>query len=149
MINRITLTILAMLLGVASMSAQPAFHSAFSVAVIEEGSKQFDLGIFNAPIYGISSHIAADRMIGESALDYQLDIAGVRELIMYVNTPDDKKMTFLVDTFWGLFPDIWDKCIDPAHHIFHQYSIQPLVPFDRGTTDLLEELSVLSYTVKF
>jgi hypothetical protein len=129
-----------------SVSAQPAFHSAFAYQVIEQGKKQLDLGFFNAPIYGIASHIAADRMIGESALEYQLDIAGVRYLIMYVNTPDDQKMTFIVDSFWGLFPDIWDKCLN--RHDFH-FKFDLIFNMDSGATNLLEEITVFSYTVKF
>lgn len=128
-------------------AAQPAFHSAFADKIIVEGSKQLALGIFNAPVYGIASHIAADRLIGEAGLDYQLDIAGVRILIMYVNTPDDKKTDFLVNAFWGLFPDIWDKTT--GRHDFHPNWNQPVTDFNRGATGLLEELAVLSYTIKF
>lgn len=135
------------LLVTLSMGAQPAFHSAFSDVIIRQGSKQLDLGLFNAPVYGIASHIAADRLVGESALDLQLDIAGVREVIMYVNTPDDQKMTFLVNSFWGLFPDLWDKGLN--RHDFHPNWNQPVTGFDKSATDLLEELAVLSYTVKF
>ncbi len=137
---------LAIVMGL-SLGAQPAFHSAFSDRLIKEGSKQLDLGFFNAPVYGIASHIAADRLVGESAIDLQLDIAGVRELIMYVNTPDDQKMTFLVNSFWGLFPDLWDKGLN--RHDFHPQWNLPVTGFDKGATDLLEELAVLSYTVKF
>jgi hypothetical protein len=127
-----------------SLGAQPAFHSD---VLIKQGAKQLDLGLLNAPIYGIASHIAADRLVGESAIDLQLDIAGVREVIMYVNTPDDQKTTFLVNSFWGLFPDLVDKLGNT--HYFHPDWNQPVTSFNKGATDLLEELAVLSYTVKF
>ena len=141
--------LLTLLIGFGAMSftAQPAFHAAFSDRIIKEGNKQLDLGFLNAPVYGITSHLAADRLVGESGLDLQLDIAGVRALIMYVNTPDDQKMTFLVNAFWGLFPDIVDKLGNT--HYFHPDSIQPVTSFSKGATDLLEELAVLSYTIKW
>lgn len=129
-------------------AAQPAFHSAFSNYLITVGEKNANLGILTAPVYGIASHMAADRLIGESGLDYQLDIAGVRVLIMYVNTPDDQKMEFLVNSFWGLFPDIWDKGLN--RHDFHPKWIEPpIIPMTSGATDLIEELAVFTYTVKF
>jgi hypothetical protein len=100
------------------------------------------------PLAGIASHMAADRLIGEAGLDYQLDIAGVRVLIMFVNTPDSKKGDFVYKAFWGLFPDIVDKCCNTR--FFHPSFIEPpIIPLSRGATDLLEELAVLSYTIKF
>lgn len=147
MTNYLKLLISLMLTGCV-FASQPAGHSWFGNTLITEGTEQLNLGVFNAPIYGIASHMALDRIAGESGLDYQFDIAGVRLVIMYVNTPDDKKGDFLVNAFWALFPDIWDKGLNRRD--FHPAWIEPpIIPLSKGATDLLEELAVLSYTVKF
>lgn len=131
-----------------SMASQPAGHVWFSNAVVSTGKEKLNLGAFNAPVYGIAGHVALDRLAGESALDNQLEIAGVRLLIMYCNTPVEKQGEFVENAFWGLLPDIIDKCFNTQ--FFHPAFIEPpIVPLTKGATDLLEEIAVLSYTVKF
>jgi hypothetical protein len=130
-----------------AMCAQPAFHTLASDKTIDFLLSEGFTPLVAYPLGGIASHMASDELIGEAGLgDFQIDIAGIRELIMYVNTPDDKKQDFLAKAFWGLFPDIWDKGLN--RNDFHR-SGRLASAWSKDGTELLEELAVLYYTLRF
>ena len=101
----------------------------------------------SAPLTGIASHIIADRFIGESGIDYMVDISVVRALIMWMATPDSKKDLFLWTSFWSLFPDLVDKGLNTRY--FHFYGNNHIIPFSPGLTNLGEDFSILILEVKW
>ena len=128
-----------------SLCAQPGFHTMAADKTIDFMREQGFTPLVAYPIGGIIAHLSSDAMIGEAGLgEFQLDIAGVRLLIMYANSSD--KIDFLCKAFWGLFPDIWDKGLN--RNDFHK-DIRLASGWTPDGTNLLEEVAVLSYTVKF
>lgn len=136
-----------LLLMAVSFSAQPATHIVASGFVTDVLIKENIDPVVAYPLGGILSHFGADIMIGESNLGgFQLEVGGVRSLIMYFVTPEDKKTDFLLKAFWGLFPDIVDKALGTK--IFHSDG-RLASTWTQDGTNLLEDVAVLSYVVKF
>jgi hypothetical protein len=99
------------------------------------------------PLAAIGSHIVMDRVIGEVGLgEYQIDIAIVRLLIGYALTPDKDKDEYIQYAFWSISPDIIDKGF--GSNIFHQGSGKTIFNQNRDTNELLEELGLLSFSMK-
>ena len=137
--------LLATLTLCVSLAAQPAFHVAAGDFVIDSLKKQGMPREYAYPVGGIMSHVGTDILIGESGLgDYTIGIACVRLAIMYLACDD--REDFFLKAFWTMLPDVIDKGLNTK--IFHP-NIPQASAFNRDGTELLEEVAVLSYCVRF
>ena len=90
----------------------------------------------------IKMHQVEDLWINEGSMGvYQAQQGILAAMIGWMLTPEEERRDYIFYSFWGLFPDIWDKGL--GRNDFHK-SVNPnALNFDRDTTQTFETLAML------